>query len=162
MSVHRRLAGAAVALLTPALLAAVPVPAHARPGDVHLVVTVSGPVLSDHLALGFAVTVANLGPGTATGITTTQDTLNCPTDSGPLSDCTTDYPVLARMADLPAGSSHTYLAVVELAGTRLHVVRTTFQVAHVDQHDVASVPGTCDHGLNPQPDCATVVTDLRR
>jgi hypothetical protein len=160
--VRRRLVAPAVSVLTLAVLGAAQVPANAQAGNVHLVVTTNGTIITDALQIAHSVTVTNLGPDTATGIFTTQYALYCSSDSAPLSSCTGNQPTLVRMRDLPPGGAvrNTYLAPIPVAGTRPHVVRSTIEVVHVDQHDVASVPGTCNYGLNPQPDCVTVLTYL--
>lgn len=135
-------------------------PAHAACPAVHLVVWMSNPVLNDYLQLTYAVTVANLGPGTATGITTGQTAWFCQTVTTPLSSCRGVPPVSSRVVDLAAGQNARFLAVVQLITTSPTVVRNTVEVTHVDQHDVASVPGTCRDGTYPQDACATVVTVL--
>lgn len=139
-------------------------PAYAQAGNVHLVVTTNGTIITDAMQVAHSVTVTNLGPDTATGIFTRHYALYCSTEVVSQATCTANQPSLVRMADLPPGGSvkNTYLVPIPLGGTRPQVVVTTIEVVHVDQHDVASVPGTCNYGLNPQDDCVTAITDLRQ
>jgi hypothetical protein len=147
------LTAAAVLCQTPAAQAACP--------QVHLVVGMSNPVLNDYLQLTYSVTVTNLGPATATGIVARRTALFCRTVSTPLAECRPVPAADSRVVDLGPGQGARFLAVVQLITTDPTTVRTTVEVTHVDQPDVASVPGTCAEGTRPQDDCATVVTVLR-
>jgi len=136
-------------------------PASAQPvGRIHLVVKMEPARFGDQNDLIYQVEVANLGPDRATGLVVQQSTLFCASRPVPPLLCKRDRAVTFPMADIAPDGGNRFAVVVLLNTSRAVVVRNTVEVVRANEHDIASVPGSCNDGERPQDACATRVTDV--
>lgn len=147
-------------------------PAHAgtwAAGLIQLTVTHHGPILVDDNGLQYDIVLTNNGPGTATNVVLRTTGWECegtrwsPDACKPLPDRYNPAKPMSfdTYLDPIAPGGHAEFPVTsvipdENGGT----IRTTTEVVSSDQFDYASVPGTCQEGWNPQPDCMSDVVSL--
>ena len=162
---------AAVALACGASLAGA-VPAHAEAvgnGTIQLVMSHNGPIMIDDNGLIYDMHLKNNGPDTATGVVVHVSGYFCqgadwsrtscvhlPDRDDPTKDMSFDIAIGA----VPPGAEAVFPVFALLPNENSGTVRTTAEVVAEDQVDTGSVPHTCSHGWNPQPDCMSDVVTM--